>query len=213
MRAAPKCCGGTIEGLRAERECPGRIHVTKESDSITDLIRRAQAGDAQAFKGVFDATYVELRALARARLRKNPSNGLLDTTSLVHEAYLRFAESGRLQLDDRQHFLRYASHVMRSVIVDFIRERLAQRRGGDALHVTLNSEVDAAAGSGEREILDVHGALEELAQHDPRLVQVVEMRYFAGMTEAEIATALAVTERTVRRDWQKARLLLADALK
>ena len=102
---------------------------------------------------------------------------------------------------------------MRSVIVDFVREKLAQRRGGDAVHVTLNSEIGDAAGAGESEILKVHEALEELAQHDARLVQVVEMRYFAGMTEIEIAAALGVNDRTVRRDWQKARLLLADALK
>jgi RNA polymerase sigma factor (sigma-70 family) len=94
-----------------------------------------------------------------------------------------------------------------------VRERIAQRRGGDAVHVTLNSEVHVSADAGETEILKVHEALEELAHHDPRLVQMVEMRYFAGMTEPEIATALGLNERTVRRDWQKARLLLADALK
>jgi len=184
-----------------------------ESDSLTDLIRRAQDGDAAALRVVFDATYEELRGLARARLRKGSRNTMLDTTSLVHEAYLRFADAGRLHIGDRHHFLRYASHVMRSVIVDFVRERIAQRRGGDAVHVTLNSEIGDVAGAAETEILNVHEALEELAQHDARLVQVVEMRYFAGMTETEIAAALGVNDRTVRRDWQKARLLLADALK
>jgi RNA polymerase sigma factor (TIGR02999 family) len=184
-----------------------------EADSLTDLIRRAQVGDEAALRIVFDATYAELRGLARARLHKGSRNTLLDTTSLVHEAFLRFADAGRLHIGDRQHFLRYASHVMRSVIVDFVREKLAQRRGGDAVHVTLNSEIGDAAGVGEGEILKVHEALEELAQHDARLVQVVEMRYFAGMTESEIAAALGVNDRTVRRDWQKARLLLADALK
>jgi RNA polymerase sigma factor (TIGR02999 family) len=184
-----------------------------DAESLTDLIRRAQDGDEAALRIVFDATYTELRGLARARLRKGSRQTMLDTTSLVHEAFLRFADAGRLHIGDRQHFLRYASHVMRSVIVDFVRERLAQRRGGDAVHVTLNSEIGDVTGAGESEILKVHEALEELAQHDARLVQVVEMRYFAGMTEAEIATVLGVTERTVRRDWQKAKLLLADALK
>jgi RNA polymerase sigma factor (TIGR02999 family) len=184
-----------------------------EAASLTDLIRRAQDGDAAALRSVFDATYGELRALARSRLRKGSRNTMLDTTSLVNEAYLRFAGSGRLHIDDRQHFLRYASHVMRSVIVDFVREKVAQRRGGAAVHVTLNSELGDGIATGENEILKVHEALEELAQHDARLVQVVEMRYFAGMTEPEIAAALGVNERTVRRDWQKAKLLLADALK
>jgi RNA polymerase sigma factor (TIGR02999 family) len=184
-----------------------------EVESLTDFIRRAQEGDEAALRVVFDATYAELRGLARARLRKGSRNTMLDTTSLVHEAFLRFADAGRLHIGDRQHFLRYASHVMRSVIVDFVREKLAQRRGGDAVHVTLNSEIGDVISGGESEILKVHEALEELAQHDARLVQVVEMRYFAGMTEAEIAVTLGVNDRTVRRDWQKAKLLLADALK
>jgi RNA polymerase sigma factor (TIGR02999 family) len=183
------------------------------SPSLTDMIHRAQSGDASALQGVFELAYEELRGLARSRLRRGSPHGLLGTTALVHEAYLRFAQSGRLCVDDRQHFLKYASHVMRSVIVDFVRERVAQRRGGDAPHVTLNSEVISSADGGEREIMQVHEALEELAQLDARLVEVVEMRYFAGMTEAEIATVLGVTVRTVRRDWQKARLLLANSLK
>ena len=180
---------------------------------LTDFLRRAQDGDEAAMRVVFDATYPELRAQARARLRRGPRNTLLDTTSLVHEAFLRFANSGRLQLSDRQHFLRYSSHVMRSVIVDFVREALADRRGGGAEHVTLNSEIHDGALSNEAEILAVHEALQELAKVDARLVQVVEMRYFAGMTEPEIAAALGVNERTVRRDWEKARLLLAEVLK
>src|SRR5512134_3011051 len=119
-----------------------------ESESMTDLIRRAQDGDSAALQAVFDATYGELRVLARARLRKGSRNTLLDTTSLVHEAFLRFADAGRLHIGDRQHFLRYASHVMRSVIVDFVREKLAQRRGGDAVHVTLDSQISDAPNAG-----------------------------------------------------------------
>lgn len=183
------------------------------SPSLTDMIRRAQTGDAAALKDVFEAAYQELRGLARSRLRKGTPQGLLGTTALVHEAYLRFAQAGRLRLEDRQHFLKYASRVMRSVIVDFVRERIAQRRGGAATHVTLNSELISSMADGEREIMQVHDALEELAQHDARLVEVVEMRYFAGMTEDEIATVLGVTVRTVRRDWKKARLFLAESLK
>jgi len=184
-----------------------------DADSLTDLIRRAQDGDDAAFRIVFDTTYQQLRGMARARLRKGARNTLLDTTSLVHEAYLRFTEAGRLTINDRQHFLRYASHVMRSVIVDVVREKIAQRRGGGAVHVTLNTEIHDGIGTGESEILNVNAALEELAQHDARLVQMVEMRYFAGMTEPEIAATLGVNERTVRRDWQKAKLFLAEALK
>ena len=184
-----------------------------DPESMTDLLHRAKDGDVAALRRVFDETYGELRGLARSRLRRSSRNTLLDTTSLVHEAYVRFADAGRVHIKDRQHFLRYASHAMRSVIVDFIREKFAQRRGGDAVHVTLDSEFIAVDGTGEKEILRVHEALEELARHDARLVEVVEMRYFAGMTESEVAAALGVNERTVRRDWQKAKLLLADSLK
>ena len=184
------------------------------SPPLTDFLVRAQSGDEAALRVIFDATYLELRTQARARLRRGPRNTLLDTTSLVHEAFLRFANSGRLNLSDRQHFLRYVGHVMRSVIVDMVRGKLADRRGGGAEHVTLNSEIrDGAAMSNEDEILGVHEALDELSKVDARLVQVVEMRYFAGMTEQEIADTLGMNERTVRRDWQKARLLLAEALK
>jgi RNA polymerase sigma factor (TIGR02999 family) len=183
-----------------------------ESASLTDLIHRAQGGDPAALRLLFDAAYDDLRRLARARMSKEARGPLLDTTSLVHESYLRFANAGKLRVEDRQHFLRYAGHVMRSVIVDFVREGLAKRRGGGAVHVTLDSEIGDIAGAGESEILRVHEALEELAKHDARLVQVVEMRYFAGMTETEIAEALGVTDRTVRRDWEKARLLLARSL-
>jgi len=101
---------------------------------------------------------------------------------------------------------------MRSVIVDFARRRVAARRGGGASTVTFDIELAASTAGGEDEILGVHQALERIAAIDPRLSQVVEMRYFGGMTEPEIAQALSVTERTVRRDWQKARMLLREAL-
>jgi RNA polymerase sigma factor (TIGR02999 family) len=179
---------------------------------LTDLIHRAQAGDRDAFREVFDATYHDLRALARSRLARGGRGTLLDTTSLVHESFVRFANAGNLRLEDRDHFLRYASHVMRSVIVDIARANQAVRHGGDAAHVTLNTAIGDQLGGGEEEIIRVHEALEELAAADPRVVQVVEMRYFVGMTEAEIAAALGVTDRTVRRDWEKAKLFLARAL-
>ena len=130
----------------------------------------------------------------------------------MHESYLRFANAGQLRIEDRQHFLRYTSHVMRSVVVDLVRGKLAERRGGGVRHVTLNTSIGDGAPAAEAEILRVHEALEQLAALNVRMAEVVEMRYFAGLTESEIADALGVTERTVRRDWEKARLLLAEAL-
>lgn len=184
-----------------------------DAASLTDLLQDAQQGDRAALRSVFDVMYQELRVVARKRLAQNVRNTFLDTTALVHESYLRLVNSERLPVASRRHFMRYAGHVMRSVIVDFVREGLAQRRGGDAPHVTLDSQLIDGAQPGESEILRVNDALEELARRDPRLVQVVEMRYFAGMTETEIADALDITDRTVRRDWEKARVLLAEALR
>jgi RNA polymerase sigma factor (TIGR02999 family) len=179
---------------------------------LTDLLQRAQDGDDAAFREIFDATYQDLHRLARQRLSHGGRGTLLDTTALVHESFVRFANAGNLKLEDRNHFMRYASHVMRSVIVDIARASQAQRRGGDALHVTLNTEAGERSPEGEEQILRVHETLEELHAADARLVQVVEMRYFAGMTETDIAIALGISERTVRRDWEKARLFLARAL-
>ena len=112
----------------------------------------------------------------------------------------------------RSHFFAYAARVMRSVIVDFARERLAERRGGGQAALTLNTAIAESAGGADIDVIRVHDALEVLAQVNPRLVSVVEMRYFGGYTEREIAEALGVAERTVKRDWDKARLLLRAAL-
>jgi RNA polymerase sigma factor (TIGR02999 family) len=181
------------------------------SANVTELLQRARVGDADAADALFAATYPDLRRLARARLRSGGRCTLLDTCSLVHESYVRFARAGRLELEDRLHFMRWAGRVMRSVIVDFARKRLSDRRGGGATPVTLTDGL-AAGPCGEAEILAVHEALRKLAEVDARMAQVVELRYFGGLTEPEIAEALGVTERTVRRDWEKARLLLREAL-
>lgn len=191
-------------------EC--RVSDASGSTSLTDLLRRARSGDSAAVESIFEAVYPELHRMARIRLRKHVRNTLLDTTGLVHESYLRYVQSGRLQLEDRAHFMGYAAKIMRSVIIDTVRERVAQRRGGEGRAITLSSQIATPGADAMSEILDVHEALDGLAQHDVRLVQVVEMRYFAGFTETQIAEALGIAERTVRRDWEKARLLLAEAL-
>lgn len=180
---------------------------------ITALIQRAQGGDRAAFDNLFERLYPELRRIAHARLIRNQRDTLLDTTVLVNECYMKYVNSERLQPGDRIHFLAYSASVMRSIIVDFARAKAAERRGGDAPHVTLNTALVEGTPAGEQEILQVHEALADIARLDPRLAQVVEMRYFGGMTDAEIGAALGVTDRTVRRDWDKARVLLAAALR
>ena len=181
--------------------------------NLAPLIQQVAAGDRSARDALFAAAYPELRKLARSRLRSGGRNTWLETTALVHESYLRFLSASHLRIADRQAFFAYAAKVMRSVIIDSVRERQAERRGGDLLEVTLDTQAGAGLPAGEAEILHVHQALTALAQAEPRLATVVEMRYFGGYGEVEIAEALGLTERTVRRDWDKARLLLMTALK
>ena len=161
---------------------------------------------------LFELLYHELRRLARSRLASGGRNVLLDTTALVHESFLRLQGAGKVDLRDRNHFMAYAATAMRSVIVDYVRQRAAEKRGGDVDHVTLDTGLAETLGATDAEIVEVHEALEALGQVDPRLVQVVEMRYFAGLSDDEIGAALGVAGRTVRRDWDRARLLLAEML-
>jgi RNA polymerase sigma factor (TIGR02999 family) len=180
---------------------------------ISELIRRMNAGDAGARDALFAAAYGELRKLARSRLHEMGRATSLNTTAVVHESYLRMLNGLQLRSEDRRAFFGYASNVMRSVIVDAVRERQAERRGGDQERLTLDTQLSDSLPTGEAELLEVHQALDTLAQAEPRLAKVVEMRYFGGYTEQEIAQALDLTERTVRRDWDKARLLLMAMLK
>lgn len=161
---------------------------------------------------LFSVLYEDLRAMAHHRLSRSEPITLLDTTSLVHESYVRFLKAGRLTSFDHSQFLAYASHAMRSVIVDLVRRRRAERRGSGEIRLEIAEDMDSRSNPGEEDILRVSEALDELGKADIRLAKVVEMRYFAGLEEREIAASLGVNERTVRRDWQKARLLLSLAL-
>jgi len=176
---------------------------------LTTLLARARAGDGAAAEAVFAATYDELRQIAHARLSGNLRHTLLDTTALVHEWFLKFCRKRSVRIADRGEFMRYAARAMRSIIVDFARDRTSPRRSGKA-GLTL------VGAGGERrapeEILAVHRALEALAQLDRRMADVVELRYFGGLSEIEIGEVLGITDRTVRRDWEKARLWLTAEL-
>jgi RNA polymerase sigma factor (TIGR02999 family) len=179
---------------------------------LTQLLEAVRAGDSGAMDEVFTLTYRELHDMAHQRLHRSNRMTSLDTTALVHECYLRLVRLGQLQTQDRSHFLGYAARVMRSIVVDFVRQRLAKRRGGDELRVTLGTDIRDSTSVSEDQIMQVDDALQELAVLDPRLVEVVEMRYFAGFTVEQIAETRGVTTRTIRRDWEKARLLLYAAL-
>jgi RNA polymerase sigma factor (TIGR02999 family) len=180
---------------------------------LTESFSAYRAGDRDAFDRIFAALYPDLTRLARARLRAGKRMTLVNTTGLVHECYMRFLHAGKIQVENRAHFFAYSARVMRSIIVDFARQRRAEQRGGDLAKVTLDTNLAEGIFAAEDRVLEIAEAVDALAHLDERLASVVEMRFFAGFTEAEIATILGVTERTVRRDFEKARLLLADALR
>lgn len=188
-----------------------QVRVSIRSDPVaelTQLLQRVRAGDEGARDALFAAAYPGLQQLAHARLRDGGRNTMLDTRSLVHESYLRYVEAGELRADDRRTFFAFASQVMRSVIVNSARDRAAQKRGSGSRPLTLSTWISDQTPDGEDVILQVHDALDSLTQVDERLAQVVQMRYFGGYSEQEIAETLGVTERTVQRLWLKARLML-----
>jgi RNA polymerase sigma factor (TIGR02999 family) len=168
--------------------------------------------DLQPAEALFDELYQRLRGLARSHLRRNEPITLLDTTGLVHESYLRLAQSAPMSFADRQHFLRSASRTMRFVVVDFIRRRRAQSRAGDLMQVTLDTNLSESLTLHDAHMIRLHEALDDLVRIDERLASIVEMRCYAGLGEAEIAEALGVNVRTVRRQWLKARTMLKAAM-
>ena len=180
---------------------------------VTQLLWAIGQGERDALGELYALLYADLHRLAHSRVRRSGELTLLDTTSLVHESFLRLSARGDLNSNELPAFLSYASQVMRSVIVDHARARLTQRRGEHAQHLPLDTELGERLAAPEDQVMEVHEALGVLAQAEPRLAQVVEMQYFGGMTDGEIASALGVSDRTVRRDWEKARLLLRVALR
>lgn len=184
------------------------------SAPITELLQQVAAGDRAAIDAVFGALYPDLKRIARARLRQQGHGDGLHTTTLVHESFMRLVQARSLHLQDRRHFFAYAAKMMRNIIVDSAREHLAERRGGGAEHVTLSGdEVEAVAGDGaDTDLVRVHDALRELEALDPALAELVEMRYFGGYDDLEIAELLGITDRSVRRRWEKARAWLYVAL-
>ena len=179
---------------------------------LTQLLQQARAGDARARNALFAAAYPGLQQLARARLRDGGRSTLLDTRSLVHESFLRYVHSGELRAEDRRAFFAYASQVMRSVIVNMARDRARLKRGSGRRALTLSTNIADQVAAGDEDVLRVHEALESLEQADARLAQLVQMRYFGGYSEQEVAATLEITVRTVQRLWLKARIMLQAAM-
>jgi RNA polymerase sigma factor (TIGR02999 family) len=179
----------------------------RDQDEIAKALQVVDARDHSELDRAFAAFYPELKKIAHARLRGSGLNGSIQTTALVHDSYLKLANGPGIDVGDRLQFFAYSSRVLRSIVIDLVREERALRRGGDADIVTL----DTAAGEGVATSVDVEtvdDALKDLEKLDASLARLVEMRFFGGMTEDEIAEALGVSVRTVSREWKKARALL-----
>lgn len=182
-----------------------------ENADITQWLDAARDGDRAALDRVLGTLYHELHAMARRQLAGQYGQ-TLDATALVHEAYLKLIGRRDVQFDDRAHFFAYAASAMRSVVVDYARQRLAQKRGGDLHRVTeLPEDIEGGLRLDE-DMLGLDTALTKLAAVDTKLAQVVELRYFAGLSEQEIAELLKRSERSIRRDWQKAKMFLLASL-
>lgn len=171
---------------------------------ITTQLRAWQAGDPSARERLFPLVYDELRLIAHRQLQRERPGHTLDTTALVHEAYLRLAGSTSQDFSDRAHFFAMAATAMRRILVDYARRYRTEKRGDAPRRVSLTDTMLVAEERADT-LLAVDEALGELARIDPRLSRVVECRFFAGLTEEETAETLGVTSRTVRRDWTKAK--------
>ena len=181
---------------------------------LTHLLALAAQGERGALDRVFAVLYPELRKIAHARLRMHRDDAVLDTTALVHESFLRFVGASQIVVTDRKHFFALAARMMRNIVIDLARERLADRHGGGVAPLLLDTDLASELGvaDGESTLMRVNDALLELEAVDTTLAQVVEMRYFAGYSELEVAEVLGTSERTVRRQWEKARAFLLASL-
>ena len=169
---------------------------------------------AESLKGkeqLFASLYAELRRLADRELRRYPAAGVSPTT-LVHEAYLNLSHRAGAQFSDTAHYLSYVARAMRGVLIDSFRRHRAVKRGSEFKLVELSTQIGEEL-SDEKPLLRLSAALDELAQHEPALAELVDLKYFCGFSFAEIAKLRGISERTVQRDWEKARLILAAALR
>lgn len=182
-----------------------------EPGEVTRLLAEWQQGDQEAFNRLLPLLYDDLKRLARAHARRLRPGQTLDTTGLVHEAYLRLVEGGGASVESRGHFLSVCARAMRQIAIDAARRRAAAKRGGGEAPVTLEEERLASPGRPEW-LLELDAALEQLGERSARMVRVVECRFFAGLTEAETAEALGVSLRTVQLDWMKARAWLREEM-
>jgi RNA polymerase sigma factor (TIGR02999 family) len=175
--------------------------------SLSSLLASAENGDGAAARELFTALYGELHRLARRELARGGGRVGLGTTSLLHEAYLDLAKREDVSFPDRARFMAYAARAMRGLVIDFVRARRAVKRGGELTFVSLTDEAEEPWAE-TQELEKISDGLDALAALDPALAEVVDLRFFCGLTLAEIATLRSVSERTVQRQWEKARIYL-----
>jgi RNA polymerase sigma factor (TIGR02999 family) len=181
------------------------------STDITELVLAAGDGDAAALHGLFDAVYAELKRLAHRQLANAP-NPTIDTTGLVHETYIKLVRPESLKLKDRGHFFATAAKAMHQIVIDHARKRHAEKRGGAQVQVTaIDDDVDAGALDPET-LINLHAALARLHALEPALSELVELRFFAGLSVEQVAELREVSTRTVLRDWRRARAFLFDSV-
>ena len=173
----------------------------------TELLVAWSNGDESAFDKLVPLVYQELRALAKRYMRRERPDHTLQATALVNEAYTRLIDVNRIQWQNRTHFLAVAAQTMRRILVEFARQRHRQKRGGDAMRVTIDDAIDIAQDS-SADLVALNDALSALATFDPRMSQIVELRFFGGLTVQETADVLNVSPETVMRDWKTAKAWL-----
>jgi RNA polymerase sigma factor (TIGR02999 family) len=186
--------------------------MTPVEGRVSALIAAADKGDRPAAEALFTTLYSELRRIAQRELGRYASGGMLGATSLLHEAYLDLSRREAAVFPDESRFMAYAARVMRGLIIDYLRNRQAQKRGGKFELTTISTDVadTTAQATG---LQQVSTALDELAEVDPLLADVVDLKFFCGFSFAEIAAMKGVSERTIQRQWQKARLYLHHAVR
>jgi RNA polymerase sigma factor (TIGR02999 family) len=180
---------------------------------ITRLLRQHLAGEAEAFDRLVPLVYERLREIARRQLRRQSSAQTLDTTALVHEAYLQLVDETGVSWQDRSHFYAITARAMRRIVVDHVRQRVALKRGGGQAALEIDEDVVGGAVGEAELVIAVDRALDSLSAFNDRLSRLVECRFFAGMTEEETAEALGISLRTVQRDWIRAQAWLRRELR
>jgi RNA polymerase sigma factor (TIGR02999 family) len=186
--------------------------MTQPSQDVSQMLRDWRNGDAQALDRLLPLVYDELKRLAAGYLRRERPGHTLQTTALVHEAYLRLVDQTHADWQNRAQFIGVAANLMRRILVDHAREKQATKRGSGALRLSLN-DITGKAKEKDAEVLALHDALTELQTFDPQQSRIVELRYFAGLSIAETAEVAGISPATVKREWNAAKAWLYNQLK